>query len=104
MHLWILKMYHALFNGFEERLNADCLTPTFKLDQQDGEFRLEPLLFIRGDVITLSLLLVSDPICISQTPGRGLCLSIGYVDLKLRSLVGGQVSDPISLVFGGRFH
>jgi len=77
MHLWISEMYYALFNGFPERLNADCLSPSFKLDQTDGELRLEPLLFIRGDAINLSLQLVGDPLRISQAPGDGFCLSIG---------------------------
>jgi len=70
-------MYYALFNGFPERLNADCLPTSFKLERMDGEFRLEPLLFIQGDAINLSLHLVSDPHCISLAPGRGFCLSIG---------------------------
>jgi hypothetical protein len=55
VHLWISEMYPALFNGFPERLNADYLPPSFKFYQMDGEFRLEPLLFIRGDPINLSL-------------------------------------------------
>jgi len=77
MHLWISEMYHALFNGFPERLNSDCLPPSFKLNQTDGEFRPEPVLFIRGDAIYLSLQLVSDPLSISEAPGRGFCPSIG---------------------------
>jgi len=77
MHLWISEIYYVLFNGFPERLNADCLPPSFKLDQTDGEFRLELLLFIRGDAINLSLQLVSDPLRISQASGGGFCLSIG---------------------------
>jgi hypothetical protein len=53
-------MYQELFNDFPERLNADCLTASIKLDQTDGEFLLEPLLFIRGDSINLSLQVDSD--------------------------------------------
>ena len=77
MHLWISEMYHALFNGFPEHLNADCLSLSFKLNQTDGEFRSEPLLFIQGDAINLSLQLVSDTLHISQAPVRGFNLSIG---------------------------
>ena len=46
MHLWIWEIYYTVFNGFPQRLNADCLPPSFKLDQADGEFLLELLLFI----------------------------------------------------------
>jgi hypothetical protein len=71
------EMYYALFNGFSERLNADCLPPSFKLDQTDGEFRLEQLLFIPGDALNLSLQLANDPLRVSQAPGYGFCFSIG---------------------------
>jgi hypothetical protein len=77
IHLWISEMYHVLFNGFPERLNAHCLPPSFKLDHADRELRLELLLFIRGDAINLSLQLVSDMLRISQAPGGGFYLSIG---------------------------
>jgi len=70
-------MCYELFNGFLERLNADCLPPSFKLDQADGEFLVEPLLFIRGDALNLSLQLDSDALGSSQVPGGGFCLSIG---------------------------
>jgi len=46
------------------------------LDQADWEFLLEPLLFIHGDAINLSLQLVSDLLHITQAPGRGFCLRI----------------------------
>jgi hypothetical protein len=42
MHLWISEMDYTLFDGFPELLNADCLPPSFKLDQADGEFLREP--------------------------------------------------------------
>jgi len=77
MHLWISEMDYALFNGFPERLNADCLPPSFKLDHADREFLVELLLFIRGDAINLSLQLDSDALRISQASGCGFCLSIG---------------------------
>jgi len=77
MHLWMSQMNYTLFNGFPERLNADCLPPRFKLDQAEGEFLLEPHLLIRGDAINLSVKLVSHALRISQAPGRGFCLSIG---------------------------
>jgi len=77
MHLWISEMYHALFNGFLEHLDADWPTPSLKLDQAGGKFRLEPCLVIRGDDINLSLRLVSDLLRISQDRARGFCLSIG---------------------------
>jgi hypothetical protein len=69
-------MYHALFNCFSEHLNGECLPASFKLDQTDGEVRLEPLLFIRGDARNLYLQLVSDTHRISQAPGRVFCLSM----------------------------
>ena len=77
MPLCISKMYYALFNGFPQLLNADYLPPSFKLDQTDGEFRLEPILFIRGDALNVPLQLGSDPLPISQAAGRGFCPSIG---------------------------
>ena len=69
-------MHYVLLNGFLERLNVYSLPPRFKIDQADSEFLLELLLFIRGDTINLTLQLVSDPLRISQAPGRGFCLSI----------------------------
>ena len=103
MHLWISEMYHALFNGFPQRLNAHCFPPRFQLDHADGELHLEPLLFIRGDALNVSLLLVSDTLRIGQAPGGGFCLSIRLADLKLQSLVGGHLYSPKNLVFGGGF-
>jgi len=70
-------MDYMLFIGVLERLNANGLPPSFKLDHADGEFFVEPLLFIRSNGITLSLELDSDVLCISQASGRGSCLSIG---------------------------
>jgi len=46
MHLWISEMYYALFNGVLECLKADGHPPSFEFDPADGEFVLEPLLFI----------------------------------------------------------
>jgi hypothetical protein len=77
LHHWISEMYHALFHGLPDCLNADCHPPSFKLNQVDGKFCLEQLLFIPGDAITLSLQLVSDALCISEAPDYGFCLSIG---------------------------
>ena len=65
MHRGISEMDYALFNGFPQRQNADCLPPSFKLDHEDGEFLLETLLFIRRDAINLSLQLDSDALCIT---------------------------------------
>jgi len=76
MHLWMSEMYYALFKGFPQHLKAYCLPPSFKLNHADGQFVLEPLLFIRGDATNLSLQLVSDVLRISQAPGRGFSLSI----------------------------
>jgi hypothetical protein len=101
MNLWISEMYHALFNVFPEHLNADYLPPSFKLNQTDGEFHLEPLLSIRGDAMNLSLQLVSDTLHISQTPGRGFCLTIAQAEPSVQSLVGGQVCRTVSHVFSG---
>jgi len=69
-------MDYALFNGLPERPNVNCLPPSFTLDQADGEFYLETLLFIWGNAINLSLQLDSDALCIGETPGRGVCHSI----------------------------
>ena len=104
MHRWISDMYYAMFNSYLERLNADCLPPSFKLDQTDGELVLEPLLLFRGDAINLSLQLVCDPLRISQAPSRGFCPSIRWAHLKLQSLVGCHVCRRVSLVFGGSPH
>jgi len=43
MYLWISKMYHALFNGFPERLNADCLPPSI---ENTGVFTFLLLIFV----------------------------------------------------------
>jgi hypothetical protein len=77
MHLWISEMYYMMFNGFPECLNAECLPPSFKLHQTDGEFLLEPFLFIRGNAILLSRQLDRDVLSLSQAPGGGFRLSIG---------------------------
>jgi hypothetical protein len=42
LHLSGSEMDYMLFDGFPELLNADCLPPSFKLDQGDGEFLCEP--------------------------------------------------------------
>jgi hypothetical protein len=52
-------MNYMLFNGFPERLNANCLQPSIKLGQAEGEFLVEPHLLIRDNAINLSLKLVS---------------------------------------------
>jgi len=103
MHLGIYEMDYRLFNGYPERLNADFLPPSFKLDHVDGGFLLETLLFIRGDAINLSFQQDSDVLRNSQARGRGFYLSIGWVDMNFRSLLGGQIFHPISLVFGCSF-
>jgi hypothetical protein len=77
MHLSISEMYYVLFNAIPERLNADCLPPSIKLDQGKGQFHLEPLLFIGGDTIKFSLPLDCDALHLSEAPGFGFCLSIG---------------------------
>jgi len=104
MHHWISEEYYALFNGFPEHLNRDCLPPSFKLGRADGELLLEPLLFIQGDAINLSPKLVSDLLRISQAPARGFCLSIRSGYLNLRSLVRRHFCHHVSIVFGSSFH
>jgi hypothetical protein len=76
LHLWMFEMFLALLHGFLLRLNGNYLSPSFTLDQMDGEFLLQQFLFIRGDVINLSLWLASDPVRISQAAGSGTCLSV----------------------------
>jgi hypothetical protein len=39
-------MYYAFFNSFSGRLDADLLPPSFNLDQADGVFVHQPLLFM----------------------------------------------------------
>jgi hypothetical protein len=46
MHHWISEMDYALLNGFPERLKDDYISHSLKLDHADGEFCIEPLLFI----------------------------------------------------------
>jgi len=69
-------MDNALSDGFLECLNADCLPQSFKLDQADGEFVLEPYLFIEGDALHLSLQLDRDGLGISEAPRCGFGPSI----------------------------
>jgi hypothetical protein len=69
-------MYYALFNGFLEHMNDDCLPPRFKIDQVDCEFLLGQLLFIRGDATNMSLQFVCDLLQISEAPGGGFSFSI----------------------------
>jgi len=42
MHVWISEMDYTMFIGSLELLNADSLPSSFKLDQADGQFLLEP--------------------------------------------------------------
>jgi len=76
MHLSISEMDYTLFDGFLELLNANCLPTSFKLDQADGQFLLEPHLLIRCDTINLSLQLTHNAVNISKTPGSGSSLNI----------------------------
>jgi hypothetical protein len=77
MSLWISTTYYLWVNNILEHLNAECLTPSFKPDPADGEFFLDPLPFIHGDAMHLSLQLVSDALYINQAPGCGYSVSIG---------------------------
>jgi len=104
MRLWGSDMYYTLFDGFPQCPNADCLPPSFKLNQADGGILHEPVLFIRGNAINLTLQLVSNTLCISEAPAPGFCLRIGYPVLKLQSRVGRSVWCPVSVVFGCSFH
>jgi len=76
MHFGISEMHYVLSNGLPEHLNGNCFPPSLKLDQADGGFLVEPLLFIPGEAINLFLQLVSYTLWISQAPGRGFCLSM----------------------------
>jgi hypothetical protein len=51
-------MDYTLFGGFPELLNADCLPPSFKLDQADGELLREPHPFFSSYTMNLSLKLI----------------------------------------------
>jgi len=76
MHLWISEMDYMLLDGFPELLNADCLPPSSKLNQVDGEFLCEPHLVFRSDTINLSLDLIHNTVRSSATPDGGFNLSI----------------------------
>ena len=69
-------MDYTLFDGFPLLPNADCLPPSFKLDQADGQFPLELHLLIQCDTINLSLQLTHNAVNISETSGSGFSLSI----------------------------
>jgi hypothetical protein len=97
-------MDYVSFHCILERLNANCLGPSLKLSHAYGEFLLQPHLFISGDTINLSLQLDSDALHIKQARGCGFFLSFGLANLKLLSLVGSHMCQPISLVFGSSFH
>jgi hypothetical protein len=77
MDLSISEMYHVLFNCLLEWPNADCVPPSFKLDEADGEFHLELLLFIHGTAMDHFPQLVSDQLHISQASG---CPSVSALD------------------------
>lgn len=103
MRLWISEMNRTLFNGSLERLNANCLAPYSNLDQGDGEFLLELLLFTQGGAINLSLKLDSNTLGFGQAQSRDSYLSLGLVDLKLQPPVGSHVRCPICLIFSSSF-
>jgi len=102
-HLWISEMKNAVFNGFLHLLTADCLPPSLKLDQAEGEFPIQWHLAIWGDANHLSLILLIQMFRISHAPEHGLCLWIGLAVLNFQSLACGQVCYPVILVFCGRF-
>jgi len=97
MNIWISEMNYTLFDGFPELLNADCMPPSFKLDQADGDFLHEPHLVFRTDTINLSLGLIYKEVHLSHTPGGGFNLSIRQTDLRLHTLVSGHVYRPVNL-------
>jgi len=101
--LWYVQNVLRIGQWFPERLNAECLPPRFKLNQEDGKFLVELLLIIRGDAINLTLQMVSTVLRISEAPGRGICLSIRLADQKMQWCVGHLVWHPIGLVFGGSY-
>ena len=77
MDLWISKMYYMLFNVSPELLNANCLPPSFKLDQADGKLVLEPHLVIRNDTTNLSLQVIRYTVRIGNTTADGVSHGIG---------------------------
>jgi len=104
IHLWISEMYYVLFNGFPEHRNAGCLPPNFELNLADRELHLEPLLFIRGDAINLSLWLHIEALRITEAPDCSFCVRSREADLKLQLLVSGRLCCPVTVVFGCSFH
>jgi hypothetical protein len=97
-------MSSALFNGYLERLKAEGLPGSIKPEEVNGESIFEPLLQIGGDGVNLSLQLDRDMHRISHSPGCCFSLIVILTDLNLQSLVGCHVHQPVSLVFGVRFH
>ena len=77
MHVWLSEMDYMLFDGFPELLNADCLPPSFKHDQADGEFLRELHLVFQSDTMNASPELIHNAVRISDTPRGGVNLSIG---------------------------
>ena len=70
-------MDFTLLEGFPELLNANCLPPSLKLNQVDGEFLRELHLVFGSDTVNLSIELIYNAVPISDTPGGGFKLSIG---------------------------
>ena len=104
MHCWISEMYYTLFDGFPEVMNADWPPPSFTLDQADGKFLHAPHLVSECDSMNLSLHLIYDAVCISDTLWGGFSPSIGKTDLTLHTLVGSHAYYPIRLFFWGSLH
>jgi len=77
MHLGLSEMDYMMFDDFPELLNADCLPPSFKLDQADGELLHEPYVVFRSDARNLAPELMHNAVHISDTPGGGFDPSIG---------------------------
>jgi len=91
MHLFISEMYYTLLDGFLELLDSIWIPSSLNLDQADGELLLEQHLLFQRETINLSLQLIHNAVHISDIAGGAFSLNIGYMDLKLHTVVGCHV-------------
>jgi len=70
-------MDYMLLYVFPDLWNADCFPESFALDRVDGVLLREPHLVFWSDTMDLSLELIHNVVCISDTLGGGFNHSIG---------------------------
>jgi len=99
MHHLACNMYDALFHGFPELLNANCLSSSIKLNQADGEFHLEPYLLICSDTTDHSLQLMYYAVCMSHATHDSFSHTIGQMDPNFHTLLQVHVCLQLNLYF-----